>query len=244
MRTRIDIDSVLELGRSGLGASAIARATGVPRSTVRDWLDGRIPGATTQPVGEPDGVPAGAYSHLLGLYLGDGHVVRLGRTFMLRLFFDARYPGLIGAAVRTVREVAPRQRVAVFRRAPTNCVVLRCYWNRWPELLPQHGPGRKHDRPIALTPWQRRITHAHPRELVRGLLDSDGCRFANPVRHGDCLYLYTRYYFTNRSQDIKGIRCEHLDLLGIAWKPVGDRNVSIARREAVAALDAFVGPKA
>jgi hypothetical protein len=49
--------------------------------------------------------------------------------------------------------------------------------------------------------------------------------------------------FTNRSDDIKAILCEHLDLLGIAWRRASDRNISIARREAVAALDEFVGPK-
>jgi hypothetical protein len=53
----------------------------------------------------------------------------------------------------------------------------------------------------------------------------------------------SRYSFSNRSEDIKGILCEHLDLLGIAWRRAGDQNISIARREAVAALDAFVGPK-
>ena len=34
-----------------------------------------------------------------------------------------------------------------------------------------------------------------------------------------------------------------LDLLGIAWRQSNPRNISIARREAVAALGEFVGPK-
>ena len=45
------------------------------------------------------------------------------------------------------------------------------------------------------------------------------------------------------SADIKTIFCEHLDLLGIAWRRASHRNISIARREAVALLDEFVGPK-
>jgi hypothetical protein len=65
----------------------------------------------------------------------------------------------------------------------------------------------------------------------------------NRVRHGERVYSYPRYLFTNVSADIKRLCCEHLDLLGIAWRPVGVKNISIARREAVAALDAFVGPK-
>jgi hypothetical protein len=75
------------------------------------------------------------------------------------------------------------------------------------------------------------------------LLNSDGCRFTNPVRHGTRLYTYPRYLFTNVSEDIERLFCEHLDLLGIAWRRVGVKNISIARREAVAALDSFVGPK-
>jgi hypothetical protein len=112
-----------------------------------------------------------------------------------------------------------------------------------PRLFPQHGPGPKHERRIALVAWQRKITHEYPRMLVRGLLHSDGCRSLNTVRHGPRVYSYPRYQFTNRSQDIKGMLCEHLDLLGIAWRRASERNISIARREAVAALDAFVGPK-
>ena len=92
-------------------------------------------------------------------------------------------------------------------------------------------------------PWQREITRAHPQLLIRGLLHSDGCRFLNTVTHGSRRYAYPRYHFTNRSDDIKAILCEHLDLLGIAWRRASERNISIARREAVAALDAFVGPK-
>jgi hypothetical protein len=29
-------------------------------------------------------------------------------------------------------------------------------------VLPQHGPGRKHERPIVLTAWQRELVAAHP----------------------------------------------------------------------------------
>jgi hypothetical protein len=123
-------------------------------------------------------------------------------------------------------------------------VVVRCYWGGWPTLFPQHGPGMKHTRKIVLADWQRRITHEHPRHFVRGLLVSDGTRVINRIRHGSRWYHYPRYQFSNRSEDIKGLLCEHLDLLGIAWRRAGEVTISIAQREAVAALDAFVGPKA
>jgi hypothetical protein len=105
------------------------------------------------------------------------------------------------------------------------------------------NPARSTNGRSWLTGWQRRITHAHPRELVRGLIHSDGCRFANPVLAAGRRYVYQRYEFSNRSEDIKRIFCEHLDLLSIPWRRAGRQSISIARGEAVAALDEFVGPK-
>jgi hypothetical protein len=80
--------------------------------------------------------------------------------------------------------------------------------------------------------------------------DADSCPRCGHARHEDldgaayCHLLGPRYTFSNRSEDIKATFCAHLDLLGIAWRRAGPANISSARREAVAALDAFVGPKA
>ena len=41
-------------------------------------------------------------------------------------------------------------------------------------LFPQHGPGRKHERPIVLAAWQDEVVRAHPGHFLRGLLHSDG----------------------------------------------------------------------
>jgi hypothetical protein len=62
-------------------------------------------------------------------------------------------------------------------------------------------------------------------------------------RHGR-VYRYARYSFANRSDDIKAILCEHLDLLGIAWTRPNAKDIAIARRAGVAQLDRFVGKKA
>lgn len=80
---------------------------------------------------------------------------------------------------------------------------------------------------------------AHPEALLRGLIHSDGCRSLNPVGER----AYPRYLFSNRSEDIRDIFCEHLDLLGIPWRQMNRWNISVARREAVARLDEFVGAK-
>ncbi|HSR23759.1 MAG TPA: transcriptional regulator, partial [Candidatus Eisenbacteria bacterium] len=82
---------------------------------------------------------------------------------------------------------------------------------------------------------------------IRGLIHSDGCRMTNwtekTVGGARKRYEYPRYFFSNRSEDILGLYTWALDLLGIAWRGNGRWSVSVARREAVAALDEFVGPK-
>jgi hypothetical protein len=237
VRTAAEVDRVLELAEAGHSQRTIARLTGVSRTTVRDWVGGRLPRRRDAVI---DRVPREAYAYLLGLYLGDGLIVHGPRASCLRIFFDARYPAIIGEAVRAIRAVRPDNRVWVARRVPTQCVVVQSWSTGWPELFPQHGPGRKHERSIRLAAWQRELTAEYPRALIRGLMHSDGSRFINRVGPR---YAYPRYEFSNRSEDIKAILCEHLDLLGIAWRRRGPYAISVARREAVAALDAFVGPK-
>jgi hypothetical protein len=57
------------------------------------------------------------------------------------------------------------------------------------------------------------------------------------------MYEDARYAFANRSEDIKRIFCDHLDLLGIRWTRPNERSIAIDRRAEVAKLDEFVGPK-
>jgi hypothetical protein len=56
-------------------------------------------------------------------------------------------------------------------------------------------------------------------------------------------YAYPRYFFSNMSADIRGIFCEHCELLGIRWTQSNHRNISTSHRDSVAILDSFGGPK-
>jgi hypothetical protein len=56
-------------------------------------------------------------------------------------------------------------------------------------------------------------------------------------------YEYPRHFFTNAPADIRDLCTWPPDLLGIAWRWPNPRQISAARREAVAALDVHVGPK-
>jgi hypothetical protein len=190
-----------------------------------------------------------AFAYLLGLYLGDGCISRLGRTYSLRIACCATWPGLIDECTTAMSAVRPDNRVS-FTKSP-GCVMVTAYSNHWPCLFPQHGPGRKHERPIYLAPWQQEIVDLHPWPLIRGLIHSDGCRITNwttrMVAGKQKRYEYPRYFFTNKSDDIRRILTDTLDAVGVEWTTLARGsdpfNISIARRASVALMDEHVGPK-
>jgi hypothetical protein len=116
-----------------------------------------------------------------------------------------------------------------------------------PCLFPQHGPGMKHTRKIELAAWQQVIVDRYPGDFARGLFHSDGCRGMNRVRRaladGDRWYEYPRYLFSNESQDILGLCGQALDRLEVDWRYARPNMISVAKKVAVARLDAHVGPK-
>jgi len=119
---------------------------------------------------------------------------------------------------------------------------VNAYSQHWPCLFPQHAPGPKHRRPIVLEPWQVRIgLESHPRLLLRGLIHSDGYRGANRIKGG--AYSYPRYVFSNRSADIRDIFAAACGRVGIHPTQCGRWQLSVARRDDVALMDTFIGPK-
>jgi hypothetical protein len=157
----------------------------------------------------------------------------------------AIWPGLLAAARRTISAVMPTSGVFSVRRQ--GCSEVKSASKHWPCLFPQHGPGRKHTRKVELADWQAGIVQKYPGEFARGLFHSDGWRGVNRVRRrlagGDRWHEYPRYMFTNESKDILRLCGGTLDRLGVPWRFSRPNTISAARREAVARLDEFVGPK-
>ena len=241
---------------SGLGAldRETAEICGVSIASVRHWRRGsrRRPGQQRRndvprcPRCHALELNESAYSYLLGLYLGDGHITKGHRdVYALSIKCCDAWPGLKAQARIALSAVMPASRV--FSVARTGCAEIKSTSKHWPCLFPQHGPGRKHQRKIELEPWQQEIVDRYPGDFARGLFHSDGCRLINrvrrPVKGGDRWYEYPRYLFVNRSTDIHQLCEEALDRLGVAWRFSKPTTISVARREAVARLDEFVGPK-
>jgi hypothetical protein len=109
--------------------------------------------------------------------------------------------------------------------------------------VPAAWPRSKHHRPIKLAAWQQRAVAEHPMSLLRGLIQSDGWRGENRVRSKGKDYAYPRYQFSNRSDDIRRIFTDTCDVVGVKWRRWGRWHISVARRDSVALLDEFVGPK-
>jgi len=179
----------------------------------------------------------GSYVYLLGLYLGDGCISRHPKgVYKLRIFMDAKYPGIIASARGAMTEVKRGAAGALAR--PRNCVEVYSFWKCWPCLFPQHGPGRKHERHIELADWQRTLVDRWPEQLLRGLIQSDGCRFQNTGTN----WAWPRYSFKQVSTDIRTIFCDACDRLGLHWT-AARTTIYVSRKRDVAILDKFIGPK-
>jgi hypothetical protein len=251
-RPQIDFKEVRILIGEGLGDSEIARLTGIPRSTISAWRHGRGSRfherlASADSSWRPsDGA---AYCYLLGAYLGDGclHVTPGGAAGLI-VSLDGGYPAVVAEVERAVARTFPG--VGTWRSAVpgSRVAIVHASHPALPFAFPQHGPGRKHLRRIELVAWQRSLTREHPRQLLRGMIHSDGCRTINRFRttlpSGRVAeYEYPRYFFSNLSADIRRIFCEHCELLGIRWTQSNARNISVSDRRSVGLLDDFVGPK-
>jgi Homeodomain-like domain len=247
-RPRSDVRRVEDLAREALSDYDIARRTGIPRSTVQRWRRTRTPrgGFRRELQGcTIEDVAGGPYAYLLGQYLGDGTIFATGRNSQgqtLRISSDALYPGIIRECCVTIGQVRGR-RPTLHVHTDKRMVDIVSSWKGWPQLLPQHGPGRKHTRRIALAPWQQSIVEAYPGPFLRGLIHSDGWRGLNTVHVKGRTYRYPRYQFSNRSDDIRQLFVYACELLEIASRPWGKWHISVARRDSVALLDQFVGPK-
>jgi hypothetical protein len=129
-----------------------------------------------------------------------------------------------------------------------SCVNTSTYSVHLPCVIPQHGPGLKHERQIVLEQWQQTIVESEPWPFIRGLIRTDGCCFVNRTDiHRPQPYEYVSYEFSNKSRDIVDLfraACAQVDVFTRANRDVVGRwSVRINRRESVAKMLEHVGKK-
>jgi hypothetical protein len=246
MRSKNEFEQALALLQQGLTASEVARATGIPRSTVRDWGYGR---GTRQSRARActghdfSSLDESAYAYLLGIYLGDGYLCPRPRgVWQLRITLDSAYPGIVRECLSAVEAIAPGK-AYVLRRRHDRAVEVSKYWKHWTCLIPQHGPGPKHTRSIVLTGWQWRIVAAHVEPFLRGLIHSDGTRIVATERKRRYVRRAPRYAFKNRSEDILQLFGAACGVAGVHFTRASPTQIAVYRKDSVAILDRFIGPK-
>jgi hypothetical protein len=226
--------AALVLHADGHSVATIHKRLGPSRHAIASWLadpdylpriDSRcfVCARTRCPTPEP-------YLYLLGQYLGDGYLATSMRVPRLRIACADSYPNIAAEVDAALRAVSGNRPGFVQN---IGCSDRGAYWKHWTCLLPQHGPGRKHERAIVLRPWQQDLADVHPWALIRGLIHSDGCRSVNTVTTKGKRYSYPRYFFANESRDILAIMGSCLDAVGVPWRFNRPNSISVARATAL-----------
>jgi len=177
------------------------------------------------------------------LYLGDGHIVASKKTWILRIYQTAKYTNLVSLALGAMKSCWPKATVWSGNQGP-NCTLCLVRSPEIVEAFPQHGPGRKHLRPIVLADWQVQAVRSNAAEFLRGLIHSDGCRSVRKIpKNKGGTYLYPFYGFSNRSSDILNLCFWVSDLLGLSPTRSSQVMISFAKRKDVSLMDTWIGPK-
>ena len=156
-----------DLRRAGQPDSAVAAELGIPRSTVRDWR--LAPPAPAPSVAchrcwgraRPVTFSAPDYAEALGLYLGDGHILRVGRSYRLRVSLDVRYPMIVAETEALLggcssRTVADESSETAARRRSSPSITGTCHAS---SRSTDPDEARAIDR---LEPWQHTLRQAAP----------------------------------------------------------------------------------
>ena len=150
LRDRADHERVPRHG-AALAAPGPAPGDRNARSSCQRWADSKR-----------------AHCYLLGCYLGDCHIThRPPNGWTLRLACDQRYEAIIAEILAAMARTFPGSHPTRYGSSSGASDVLAMSHRAIGRAFPQHGPGRKHLRPIELTDWQLARTHAQPGALIR-----------------------------------------------------------------------------
>ena len=262
MRTKEECEKIVEMYEIGISKSKISKELNIAKTTVSAIIDNKqIENGVIFPKKDPEKrklkleqnysnftiEQQKAYSYILGIYLGDGHIVKYPDTWKLSIFCDYKYPKIIEEICNSLSKIFPFNKVSPLVRKKS-CVEIYVYSNNVLNYFPQHGVGKKSQRKIFLLPWQENILNMFRTQFLRGLFHSDGCRYLHPKAG-------IRYSFVNTSVDIINLFENYLNKENIAYKtrevppskcyPNASpaQVVDIYRREETKKLDTFLGAK-
>lgn len=98
----------------------------------------------------------------------DGYISAGRRgVWCMRITLDTASPSIVEACAVALEATFPAKTARRGQRRGSRCVDVSMWSKHWPCFFPQHGPGRKHLRPIRLAPWQEEIVAANRKSLAR-----------------------------------------------------------------------------
>lgn len=223
----------------------IAKELGVPRGTVRYWLQNNgVPQRQPKypPILEHLEEHKEDYAYLLGLYLGDGDISKVRKTLRLRIFLDSKHVEIEQKVKGALQRVFYKNKTTSYKaHKNSNCKTVYVYYSKIDDYFLPGGLGRKHTRPIVLHDWQTKIIKEVPAPFLVGLIHSDGSRYQSRGRWF--------YNFTNKSKDIIDLFIDTANQLGIKYRvrfvPQAQKYmVEITRKAEVIKLDNIGAVKA
>lgn len=151
------------------------------------------------------------YNYLLGLYLGDGHIIfnKLEHKpcYKLTIYNNSDQNKVIHETNIAIRTIFSDNKINNYKQLKANVVECQTNNKYLPIVFPQHGKHHKHERDVRLLGWQ--VENIEYEYLLKGLFHSDGS-FYNTRG-------YYMYNFTNCSVDIQNIFKYCLENLGIRY---------------------------
>jgi hypothetical protein len=148
VRSYRELAEVQALVATGLNDCWIARLTGIPRSTIREWRAKRRWSNVREESREScdgavhdfDRLPR-SYVYLLGLYLGDGCLSSHHRgVFRLRVVLDSRYPAIVAECADAMHDLLPGNRPGVLLKHGENAVEVGIYSKHLPCFFRSTAP--------------------------------------------------------------------------------------------------------
>jgi intein-encoded DNA endonuclease-like protein len=212
-KTEQEVREVVRLHKNGISQNQIHKTLGFDRTTIRqilkdpeDYIEKSIPEFSF------DYLDKKTYSFLLAAYLGDGYIVKTHRknVFKMRIFCDVKYQNILNEISQSLEIVFPNSKSLRRQHTSSNCIEVYLYSSHLLKLFPQHGEGRKHERPIVLENWQQEIIDEYPVEFLKGLIYTDGSFYFSGK--------YEYCNFTNKSMDIMKLCSDTMKKLDINHK--------------------------
>jgi hypothetical protein len=212
-KTEQEVREIVRLHKDGISQNKIHKILGFDRTTIRqilkdpeDYIKKSIPEFNL------DNIDRQSYAFILGVYLGDGCISKTHRqnVFKIRIFCDAKYVNILNEITKSLEIIFPNSKTLKRNHTSVNCIEIYLYSSHILKLFPQHGLGRKHERPIVLEDWQREIIDEYNVEFLKGLIYTDGSFYYSGK--------YEYCNFTNKSMDIMNLCSESMKKLNINHK--------------------------